>query len=273
MKKSSVPVILLAIAACFLTSCCKGKDNNAFAAQGDTLQTVYQVSTLQALVAGYYYPVCTVGELLKHGNFGIGTFEAIDGEMSIIDGVCYQAKGDGSVVVVDTATCVPFAAVLPFVAEKQREVKTIASLDSLRQLLDDEVKDVWGNLFVACRIDGTFPKMHVRSELKQEKPYRKLAETLKTAQREFVYTEQEGTVIALYCPEYAKDINSAGWHLHYISNDRTKSGHIIALEIEQAHISLDKVSNMSMHLPDDSLFNRLNLVGQEKDVRQVEQGR
>ena len=53
---------------------------------------MYQVSTLQALALGYSRSVVTVGELLRHGDTGLGTFEDVDGEMIVIDGNCYRAK-------------------------------------------------------------------------------------------------------------------------------------------------------------------------------------
>ena len=52
----------------------------------------YQVSTLQALALGFSKSVITVGELLRHGDTGIGTFEDVDGEMIILDGKCYRAQ-------------------------------------------------------------------------------------------------------------------------------------------------------------------------------------
>ena len=59
---------------------------------------MYQVSTLQALMLGYSRSVITVGELIKHGNTGLGTFEDVDGEMIVTDGVCYRATETGEVV-------------------------------------------------------------------------------------------------------------------------------------------------------------------------------
>ena len=73
---------------------------------------IYQVSTLQALALGYTRPVVKVQELLEHGDTGLGTFENVDGEMIILDGICYQAKQDGSIVESDSSAGVPFAAAL-----------------------------------------------------------------------------------------------------------------------------------------------------------------
>lgn len=72
---------------------------------------IYQVSTLQALSLGYTRPVVKVRELLAHGHTGLGTFEGVNGEMIVLDGICYQAKADGTVVVASTEEGVPFASV------------------------------------------------------------------------------------------------------------------------------------------------------------------
>jgi acetolactate decarboxylase len=52
-------------------------------------------------VLGVYDGVQPAGEIEKHGDFGIGTFEALDGEMIAVDGRYYQVTSDGSVHVVD----------------------------------------------------------------------------------------------------------------------------------------------------------------------------
>ncbi|MBQ3319260.1 MAG: acetolactate decarboxylase, partial [Spirochaetia bacterium] len=52
---------------------------------------MFQVSTLQALALGYSKTVITVGQLMKHGETGLGTFEDVNGEMIAIDGKCYRA--------------------------------------------------------------------------------------------------------------------------------------------------------------------------------------
>ena len=48
---------------------------------------IYQASTIGALSLGYTKAVTTVKELLSHGTVGLGTFEDVNGEMIIDDGV------------------------------------------------------------------------------------------------------------------------------------------------------------------------------------------
>ena len=54
---------------------------------------LFQYNTLSALMAGLYGGTLTIGELLEHGDLGIGTLDSIDGELIILDGKAYQAIG------------------------------------------------------------------------------------------------------------------------------------------------------------------------------------
>src|ERR1700722_19599243 len=73
---------------------------------------VYQTSTMGALLDGVYDGDVTIRELLQHGDFGLGTFNGLDGEMLVLDGVCYQLRGDGSAQVADADQRTPFALAL-----------------------------------------------------------------------------------------------------------------------------------------------------------------
>src|SRR5438132_1663193 len=55
---------------------------------------MYQISTSTALVEGVYSGSILSSALLEHGDFGVGTFEGLDGEMVILDGEIYQAAGN-----------------------------------------------------------------------------------------------------------------------------------------------------------------------------------
>lgn len=65
---------------------------------------LFQYNTLGALMAGLYGGTLTVGELLEHGDLGLGTLDSIDGELIVLDGKAYQAKGsEGKVEVVEVS--------------------------------------------------------------------------------------------------------------------------------------------------------------------------
>jgi acetolactate decarboxylase len=62
---------------------------------GTPIHTRFQVSTSGALVAGIYSGVVSVQSTLKHGDFRLGTFANLDGEMVVLDGRANQVNGRG----------------------------------------------------------------------------------------------------------------------------------------------------------------------------------
>ena len=226
-------------------------------------ETVYQVALLQSLTQGYYDGIIKVSELKQHGDIGIGTFEGVNGEMIVLDGKVYQALGDGSVKKADENETVPFSNVTFFDSDIKETLSDIENVDALKAALDNIVDQNGRNMFYFVRIDGDFEKMNVRSEIKQEKPYKTLDKALATDQREFNYENISGTVVALYCPDYMGGLNTPGWHFHFISDDKTKGGHILELAFDSAQAKLDLTKDFDMYLSDNAEFQGMELA---KDV-------
>ncbi|WP_051588819.1 acetolactate decarboxylase [Ruminococcus sp. NK3A76] len=234
-------------------------------------ETIYQVSLLQGLTLGDYNGSVSVADLKANGDTGIGTFDGLNGELIMSDGVVYRGLSDGSVEVVADDETIPFANVTFFDADEQEDVSGIATIADIKALLDERVEKLGKNSFYMVKIEGTFNKVHARSELKQEKPYKPLAKVLETDQREFEWENIEGTVVALYCPEYMKDLNAAGWHLHFISSDKTKGGHVLDVDINSAKLSIDPTQGYNMQLPETEMFPTLDLTkDQSEDIKKVE---
>lgn len=229
-------------------------------------ESIYQVALLQSLTQGYYDGIIKVSELKEHGDIGIGTFEGVNGEMIVLDGKVYQALGDGSVQEADNDETVPFSNVTFFDKDITSDISDIKNIDALKENLDKTVDENGRNMFYFIKINGTFNKMNVRSELKQKKPYKSLDKALATDQREFNYKDVKGTVVALYCPDYMDGLNTPGWHFHFVSDDRKKGGHILELAFDNAKAEMDKTSGFEMKLSDNKTFQKLELA---KDVSQA----
>ena len=226
-------------------------------------ETIYQVALLQSLTQGYYDGIIKVSELKKHGDIGIGTFEGVNGEMIVLDGTVYQALGDGTVQEAADEETVPFSNVTFFDKDGSVELSDINDVNALKEKLNAMVEENGKNLFFFVKMNGTFEKMNVRSEIKQEKPYKTLDKALATDQREFNYENVKGTVVALYCPDYMGGLNTPGWHFHFISDDRTKGGHILDLNFDKATAEYDATPEFEMCLTDNNDFQKMEL---SKDV-------
>ena len=232
-------------------------------AQEKDRETIYQVALLQSLTQGYYDGIIKVNELKKHGDIGIGTFEGVNGEMIVLDGKVYQALGDGSVKEAADDETVPFSNVTFFDKDGSVEMSDISDVNALKEKLDSMVEKNGRNLFCFVKMNGTFEKMNVRSEIKQEKPYKPLDKALATDQREFNYDNIKGTVVALYCPDYMDGLNTPGWHFHFVSDDRTKGGHVLDMNIKNATAEYDATPEFDMCLTDNDDFQKIELA---KDV-------
>jgi acetolactate decarboxylase len=239
----------------------------AAAAMAET-NTVTQISTIDALLAGAYDGQMTVGELLTHGDLGIGTFDALEGEMIVIDHQVYQARADGTVCLMPDSATTPFAAVVNFKADQISDWDGITTYSGLQARIDAQAPGK--NLFVAIRFDDNFPSMKVRSVPKQTKPYPPLAEAVQH-QAVFEYTNVTGTVLGFRCPSFVKGVNVPGYHLHFISKDRKIGGHILDFKAIGGTLQLDTCNRFYMILPEQQQFSTLDLSqDRSKELEKVE---
>lgn len=214
-------------------------------------ETMYQVSTLQSLLDGGYDGHITVEELRNHGDIGVGTFDKIDGEMIVVDGTVYQARYDGSVNIANDSLTVPFANVTRFDRDVTIILPKVAGLPDLTARLNEAIREHGASQIYMARMDvANCESIHVRSELPQHKPYRSLAEVLQTDQREFTYTNIGGTIVALYFPDFFDKQNSTGWHLHFLSADKKKGGHMFDITTnDSVTVHIDATPYYKLYMP------------------------
>ena len=173
-------------------------------------------------MSGLYDGDATISEVTRHGDFGIGTFDALDGEMVVIDGEFYQITSDGASSRPRLQTT-PFAAVTFFEPDLLLVGGTV-DYARLQEYVAGRLPTQ--NVFYAVRIEGTFDMIKVRSVPKQHKPYPPLTDVVKN-QPVFTLHNVKGTLVGFICPGYAKGVNVPGWHLHFISEDRKSGGHLL----------------------------------------------
>jgi acetolactate decarboxylase len=209
-----------------------------------------------------------MGELKQKGDFGIGTLDHLDGEMVALDGIVYQARGDGKVIEVPDSTTTPFASMTKFSADTTTEGMSAKSYDELKETIDAGLPSE--NLFYAVKVTGNFPVMKVRSVTRQEPPYRPLTEVVND-QKLFDFAGTSGTLIGFRCPEYVQGVNVAGYHLHYLSADKSQGGHVLDFELAEGRVEVDRLSNFSMMLPQSEHFLDMDLSEKnEEAIHKVE---
>lgn len=236
---------------------------------------MFQVSTLQALAMGYTRKVTTVGELMEHGDTGLGTFEDVNGEMIALDGHCYRAAKDGAVTEAPLDEGVPFASVAPFAAEKVFDLESITDIESLKDQLDLAIEEWFGlNSIHIVKIDGEFERISARSELSFRSQHISLKRILDMTQRSFEFDNVKGTLVCVYYPDYLDGINAPGWHLHFLSEDRTLGGHTFDVVLKHGTVSMQKLTGVEIELPTEPAFDTYTLKQASNDeIKKVEQGK
>ena len=259
MKKFLVVLVVVLLSA-----------NAAFAVSDELFQT----ALLQSLMQGEYDGVITVKELKTYGDTGIGTFQSVNGELIMLDGTVYRALWDGSVEIASDDDTVPFTNVTFFDADVKKEGITAGDIEALKAIITEAAREHGRNQFYMAKVSGVVPYILVRSELAQHEPYKPLNDALKTDQREFEYKDVRGTVVALYCPEYMGGLNTPGWHLHFISDDGKKGGHVLELSVKDCLLEMDIISEFRMIVPNRPSFNGKDLaIDMRDDIQQVEGGK
>ena len=217
--------------------------------------TLFQVSTTGALVQGVYKGAVTIGELKKHGDFGLGTFEGLDGEMVVVDGHFYQVQSDGRISEPPNTAPVPFAVVTTFHPQHRVTLPDFASFEALTAELDKHRRS--DNLFFAARLDGRFAEMHTRVACKTEAGVH--LDQATAHQAEFRMTDVSGTVVGFWSPPYARSINVAGWHLHFLTDDRKGGGHMLGCRGQGMTAKLQDLDDLRMAIPETTQFLHADL--------------
>ncbi len=217
--------------------------------------SIFQVSTSGALVQGVYSAATTIGDVRKHGDFGLGTFVGLDGEGILLDGTAYRAASDGSLSVVPDSTPAPFWVATKFRADL---TETLADIESwadlcarLTALRPSE------NLLAAIRLDGVFDFIHVRVACKAE-PGASLVEAT-SHQAEFEFEHLEGTLVGFFTPAYARTINVPGYHLHLLDAARSRGGHVLEVRAKSLRAALHTTSDLHLVLPENAAFLHADL--------------
>lgn len=234
--------------------------------------TLTQWSTIDALLKGYYDGVTTLGEMKRHGDFGLGTFEALDGEMLVLDGVVYQIDAQGKIHTPGDETGTPFAAVAFFKADIELDLPAGLTLDEVQARVDAALPSQ--NVFYAIRVTGAFDEVRTRSVPRQDKPYRELAEVVK-AQSLFRIADTRGDLVGLRCPTFSKSVNVPGHHFHYLSADRKHGGHVLGLVTgKDVRATVSVLRTVTLKLPQSAAFDALDLSGdRSKELHEVESER
>jgi acetolactate decarboxylase len=206
---------------------------------------VYLSAPINALVEGLFVENTTIAQVKQHGDFGLGTFNYLDGEMLLLDGNVYQIRSDGNVYDVGDDERSPFACVTFFRPDTYDDIDSTYGVNDLNALLDDLIPSK--NMLYAIRVDGVFSHVRCRAAQKSNN-YTPLVEATRD-QAVFEFADVKGCLAGFYTPEFMESLNAPGFHLHFLADDRRHGGHLMECTLRQARIGIQHVPRLEVGLP------------------------
>lgn len=238
--------------------------------QGDPamVSELYQTSLITALLRGVDDGEIDMGEVMRHGDFGLGTFNGLDGEMVAAHGGFYQLHADGTATPVRAEQKTPFAAVTHFVPQQQLLVTEAMTKQELFSVIAAAAQK---NLFTAVLIEGLFQEIRTRTVAKQAEPYPSLTDATK-GQVEKILEMTRGTFAGFLSPAYAQGFQVAGFHLHFLSEDKTAGGHMLDFTMQQGTVRIASIHRLRVELPTSTAFLDAEMDGSDvsRAVQQAE---
>jgi acetolactate decarboxylase len=230
---------------------------------------IYQTGTINSLLQGVYLGNKTIKQVMKYGDFGLGTYDNVNGELIACDGVCYRANGEGHLEVADPHSFTPFGVVTKFVSQHREELGKF-DFHSLEQHLLDLFPS--RNLVYALRISGKFKQINLRSEeCFRNIEGQKLADVLPKMQNMFDLQNIEGTLVGVWYPEYMSRVNVAGFHFHFVDTGRQHGGHVFGFDMEHGILDIQALHDVQINLIESTTFEQADLAGHLADeVKAVE---
>ena len=219
------------------------------------IHTLFQVSTSGALVAGIYSGMISCATILRHGDFGLGTFANLDGEMIVVDGRVYRIQGSGRVTEAARDVEAPFAVVTWFEPETEVSITDVSGYKVLESRCDEFRRS--GNIFYAVRLDGHFKRVRTRA-VNPPQPGTRIAAAAK-AQSEFSFSEIDGSLIGLWSPGFSSAFSVAGYHFHFLSDDRCHGGHVLDVQADRLQLKIEPLTDFRLALPESESFLKADL--------------
>ena len=234
---------------------------------------ICQIGTIESLMKGMYQGTITVKQAKEHGSFGLGCGVGL-GELVVLDGKFYLVDENGDTSNLKNDDMIPFGALTKFEPTISFKVADVKSIIQLENIINSKM--ISKNIFYAAKITGDFNKIDARSEKIATPPYEPLKNWLEKHQTEFYSENCKATLVAIISPNFVKGSGVPGYHIHYITDDKTRGGHVFDMNIKDAEIKIMPIYNMLLVLPQTKEFLKTDFNYTEathKDLEKVEKGR
>ena len=239
--------------------------------EGGCRGMLYQTGTIRSLMAGVDVGDTPIKTLNEYGDFGLGTFDGVNGEMIVLNGEVWRADGRGILHRAAAEEETPFAVVCRFRPTLRFRLEKGGELSELERDISRRFDSE--NLIYALHVRGRFSRLHLRSEKRHAATHRPLADVLPLFQTAFSLREVRGDLVGFWFPRYMEAINLPGFHFHFLDAPRRHGGHLFAGRYDSVTVDIMPIFDFGMHLLHTPLFEHVTLsASRSGETEAVEQG-
>ena len=206
---------------------------------------LYQSTPLAYLQAGNYNTSITTGQFKSIGNFGIGTFDGFAGEAVMLDGAVYQITSNGKITRPPDSAKLFFGSCMLFDVEKRFTMRNVPSYTDFQKALQAYFST---NLHIrAIQVEGTFKSIRVSCVEKQTPPYKPFSEASRQA-KVYTWKEMRGTLVGIWTPPSVPEaVMAPGFHMKFISEDKTMGGHVVDFQADKLTILMKHIMRLTVN--------------------------
>lgn len=195
---------------------------------------IHQVEDVRVLMSGNFDAVTTVGQALDACVVGVGVAAACDGEIITLDGSTWRVPATGRPERVDASFPLAFAIGAEGGTPILRDLNGSLNFDDIVACIDEVLPE---DHVAAVRIDGDFANVLLRSEPRQEPPFRTLTEVL-ADEVHFSFDQWSGTLAGFRFPDRSTPDVIPALHLHALGVDHRSGGHCHRAELTRGTLRL-----------------------------------
>lgn len=250
MKMKSIHIVavlslaVLLIIGTVFTGCSTAQDSG---------KLLFITGTYGALSRGNYDGDMNVAQLKQHGDFAMGNFSGLDGEMLVMDGTCYRIGAEGKLTKADDTWTIPNATATFFKPEKTISLSKAGSYQAMQANISSQLPTA--NIFYAMKVTGKFDWIKARTLTRINKPYPATPYSTITANEPtFEFKNVNSTLLFVVVPIYAGELAYPGYHAHFINSDGKYGGHVIDCSIVSGQAEIASLPNFTVNLPQSAVF-------------------
>lgn len=231
---------------------------------------LYSSGLVSAFIGGLYDGYTSFSEVKKHGDFGLGAPDRLDGEIVLLDGKVYQTQHTGKTFEGKDSAKTPLVLVDFFHKDRVIKLEKQWTKEQLFHFLDSTLHP---NGIYAIHITASFAYMKTRAfPPVAQKPYAPLA-TMLDMQRLFEFQSITGDLVGYCLPRYLEGLAIPGYHFHFLSTHKDAGGHVIDFAATNLTIEIDTLNEFTLEVPKVRGLHSIDFnANRNAELRRVEKG-